>query len=72
MELPLWRLSCNFTGSNGEMDLAMENKGTPHMEGDSSSPMRAKTAILSSRQYLAMWVLLLVWDITWFRYVFGM
>ena len=49
MELPLWRLSCNFSGSNGDMYLAMEDKGTPHVEGGSSSPMRAKTATLSSR-----------------------
>ena len=43
VELPLWRLSCNLTRIDGELDLAMEDKGTLHMEGGSSSPMKART-----------------------------
>ena len=43
-ELPLWKLSCNFTRTDGEMDLAMEDKGTPHLVIGSSSPMMARTA----------------------------
>ena len=43
VELPLWRLSCNLTRTDGGLDLAMEDKGTPHMEGGSSSPLRART-----------------------------
>ena len=29
-ELPLWRLSYNFTKTDGGLDLAVEDKGTPH------------------------------------------
>ena len=44
VELTLWRLSCNFTRTTGGLDLAKEDKGTPHVVGGSSSPMRARTA----------------------------
>ena len=43
MELPLCRLSCNFTRTDSGLNLAMEDKGTPNAVGGSSSPMRAKT-----------------------------
>lgn len=43
VELPLWRLSCNFTRTDSGLNLAMEDKGTPNAVGGSSSPMRAKT-----------------------------
>ena len=44
VELPLWRLSCNFTRTDGGRDLAMEDKGAPCEVGVSSSPMRGRTA----------------------------
>ena len=44
IELPLWRLSYNFTKTDGGLDLAMEDKGTPHVVIGSSSPRRARTA----------------------------
>ena len=44
VELPLWRLSCNFTRTEGGLDLAMKDKDTPHAVGVSSSPVRASTA----------------------------
>ena len=31
MELPLRRLSYNFTRTDGGLDLAMKDKGTPHV-----------------------------------------
>ena len=37
-------LSCNFTRTDGEMDLAMEDKGTPHVVIGSCSPTRARIA----------------------------
>ena len=43
MELPLCRLSCNFTRTDSGLNFAMEDKGTPNAVGGSSSPMRAKT-----------------------------
>ena len=30
----LWRLSCNFIRTDGELNLFMEDKGTPHEVGD--------------------------------------
>ena len=42
VELPLSRLSCSLTRADG--GLAVEDKGTPHAVGGSSSPMRARTA----------------------------
>ena len=44
VELPLWRLSCNLTKTDGGLDLAMEHKGTPHAVGGPSNPARARTA----------------------------
>ena len=41
---PLLRLSCNLTRTDGWLDLAMEDKGTPHAVGSSSSPVRVRTA----------------------------
>ena len=43
-ELPLWKLSCNFTRTDSRLDLAMEDKGTPSAVGGSSSPIRARSA----------------------------
>ena len=40
MELHLWRLPCNLTRTDGSMDLAVKDKGTPHSVGGSSSPMK--------------------------------
>ena len=36
VELSLWRLSCSFTRTAGRLDLAMDDKGTPHAVGGSS------------------------------------
>ena len=30
VEVSLWRLSCSFTETAGGLDLAMDDKGTPH------------------------------------------
>ena len=37
-------LSCNFTRTDGGLDLTVENKGTPHVVIGSSSLMRARIA----------------------------
>ena len=37
-------LSCNFTRTDGGMNLALEDKGTPHVVTGSPSPMRARSA----------------------------
>ena len=42
-ELPLWRLSCNFTRTDGRLGLTMEDKGTPRAVGGSSCPIRARS-----------------------------
>ena len=45
VELPLWRLSCNFTRTDGGLDLAPDDQGTPaHVVGGSSNPMGARPA----------------------------
>ena len=60
---PLWRLSCNFTRTTGGLDLAKEDKGTPHVVDGSSSPMRARTATWVPGDTWH-WVLLCVGDVT--------
>ena len=42
-ELPLWRLSCNFTRTDGRLGLTMEDKATPRAVGGSSSPIRTRS-----------------------------
>ena len=42
VRLPLWRLSCNLTRIDAGLDVAMEDKVTPHAAGGFSSPMRAR------------------------------
>ena len=44
VELPLWRLSYNFSRTDGGLDLAIKDKGTPHAVVGSCSPMRTRTA----------------------------
>ena len=63
LELPLWRLSCNFTRTDGGRDLAMEDKGTPCAVGVSSSPMRGRTAKWVPGDTWR-WVLLYIGDVT--------
>ena len=63
MELLLWRLSWNFKRTDGGLDLAMEDKGTPHAMGGSSSPMTARTATWVPR-HTWHWVLLCMGDVT--------
>ena len=70
MELPLWRLSCNFTRTNDGLDLAMEDRGTPQLVGGSSSPMRARTAKWVPGD-IWCWVLLCVGECNRFCYVLG-
>ena len=44
VELPVWRLSCSLTRTDCGLDLALGDKGTPHVVGGPSFPMRARTA----------------------------
>ena len=44
VELTLWRLSYNFSRTDGGLDLAIKDKGAPHAVVGSCSPMRTRTA----------------------------
>ena len=68
MEFPLLRLSCNLTRADGWLDLAMEDKGTPHAVGGSSSPVRARTAAWVPHDTWR-WVLLCFGDGTVWKFV---
>ena len=65
MELPEWRLSCNFIRTNGGLDLTKENRGTPYAVSGSSSPMRARTVTRVPGDTWH-WVLLCIGDVTVF------
>lgn len=63
VELPVWRPSCNLTGTDCGLDLALGDKDTPHVVGGSSFPMRARTATGVPGDTWH-WVLLRVGDVT--------
>ena len=44
VELPGWRRSYSLTRTDCGLDLALGDKGTPHVVGGSSFPMRARIA----------------------------
>ena len=54
---------CNFTRTDSGLDLAMEDKGTPHVVGGSSNPMRTRTAAWVPGDTWS-WVLLCIRDVT--------
>ena len=61
--MPLWRLSYNLTRTDSGLDLAVKDRGTPHVVDGSSSTLRARTATgVPSDTWC--WVLLCIEDVT--------
>ena len=61
--MPLWRLSYNLTRTDSGLDLAVKDRGTPHVVDGSSSTLRARTATgVPSDTWC--WVLLCIGDVT--------
>ena len=55
MESPLWRVPCNLTRTDGELDVALEEKGTPGVVGGSCSPIRKGGHVTSNRCLARAW-----------------